>query len=145
MKIKKFIAESPIFALYRGHSLFVAPFQIRLAQEGVHFLQGLILTALFFEEREVRPREMAKVFQVSKSNLSHALRSLEKKGWLKRAILAEDARGYLFSLTSSGRKKALTLIKTFDEAEDKLEKVGVKATKDFVSILTQYLDNYSRL
>ncbi|HEY8270006.1 MAG TPA: winged helix DNA-binding protein [Pseudobdellovibrionaceae bacterium] len=143
MKINKFIAQSPIFALYRGNSLLVEPFQMRLAKEGVHLLQGLILTALFFEEREVRPFELAKAFQVSKSNLSHSLRSLEKKGWLKRAMHSEDARGYLFSLTASGKKKALILIKSFDEVEGELEKkIGTKNTKEFVNVLNQFVTDY---
>jgi len=143
MKIKKFISQSPIFALYLGNALLIEPFQAQLAKEGIHFLQGLILTALFFETREVRPYELAKVFQVSKSNLSHALRDLEKKGMLKRSVHPDDARGYLFCLTPLGNKKALGLVKTFDDVENALEKnVSGKATKEFINVINQYVDGY---
>lgn len=146
MKIKKFISQSPIFALYRGNALIIEPFQAVLAQEGVHFLQGLVLTAMFFEEREVRPLELAAVLQISKSNLSHALRSLEKKGLLKRSMHPTDARGYIFTLTSSGKKKALSLVKIFDSTEAHLEKTTTtKTTKDFISIMNQYIETYHTL
>ncbi len=113
--------------------LIVEPFQERLAKEGVHLLQSLILTSLFFEEREVRPMELARTFQVSKSNLSHALRDLEKRGFLKRSLLEQDARAYLFSLTPLGKKKTLSLVKMFDQVETAFEKeVGVQITRDFV-------------
>jgi DNA-binding MarR family transcriptional regulator len=142
MKIKKFIAQSPIVALYRGNTLLIEPFQIRLAKEGVHLLQGLILTALFFEDQEVRPFELANILQVSKSNLSHSLRSLEKKGWIERGIHSQDARGYLFSLTSTGKKKAVVLIRIFDEAEEVIERnIGRKETKDFVNIVNMFITN----
>ncbi len=143
MKIKKFISQSAIFALYRGNALLIEPFQVRLANEGVHLLQGLILTSLFFEEREVRPFELANIFQVSKSNLSHALRSLEKQGWVRRTMHPEDARGYLFSLTAAGKRKALVLVKFFDEVEGEIDRsVGIKATKDFVSTVNQFVISY---
>lgn len=134
MKIRKFLSESPVFALYQANSLVIEPMQSRLANYDVHLLQGLILTAFFFEDREVRPRELFSVFKVSKSNLSHALRSLERKGLVKRTTQAKDARGYWFSLTAVGRKKALLLVKDFDEIENLLEKtVGKKAINQFVN------------
>ncbi len=140
MKIKTFLSQSLIFAAYRGKMLIVEPFQDRLAKEGVHLLQGLILTSLFFEEREVRPMELARTFQVSKSNMSHALRDLEKKGFIKRSLHEQDARAYLFSLTPSGKKKTLSLVKTFDQVETAFEKeVGIKATKDFVNAVSLFV------
>ncbi len=143
MRIKRYVSQSAIFALYRGHSLLIEPFQAKLAADGIHFLQGLILTALFFENREVRPFELAKALQVSKSNLSHALRNLERKSLVKRSILAEDARAYVFTLTSSGKKKALGLIKTFDIVENAIEsKVSSKETKEFIQTINQYVEGY---
>lgn len=140
MKIKKFISQSPIFALYRAQSVVLESFQQRLSEHGVHLLQGLILTAIFFEEKDVRPLELHSVFGVERSNLSHALRDLEKMGLLKRSMHPTDARGYVFSLTPSGRKKTLALIKEFDGVQDAFEaSLGVRGTKEFVDRVQQVI------
>ena len=133
MKIEKFLSHSPIFALYLTTSLVVEAFQARLAKYEVHLLQALVLTALFFEEREVRPSELSRAFQVDRSTLSHALRGLEKKGWLRRGLHPTDARGYVLSLTSGGRRKALALVKEFDSTQDGLEAaVGSRRLRETV-------------
>lgn len=143
MKFKKFLSQSPIFAMYQGNALVIEHIQSLLEKDDVHLLQGFILTAIFFEEKEVRPLELASTFKLSKSNLSHALRSLEKKGFVRRSTNVADARGYWFSLTTSGKKKALLLIKIFDGIEDKLDKlVGVKSTKEFVSTSKAMVEAY---
>lgn len=121
MRIRKFLDESPLFNLVLAYNEIIGDFQKRLSAEGVHFLEALILTGLFFEERPARPTELAKTFHVSKSNLSHSLRSLEKKRWIERTSLDEDARAYLISLSRDGRKKAPKLIKLFDATENRLE------------------------
>jgi DNA-binding MarR family transcriptional regulator len=143
MKIKKFISQSPVFSFYLAASEIVEDFQTRLVRHEVHLLQGLVLTALFFEERDVRPSELSQDFQVERSTLSHALRGLEKKGWVRRAIHPEDARGYLLSLTPSGKKKALVLIKEFDQAQEGIEKVlGVKKLRDAVDGINEIRRSY---
>ncbi len=69
----------------------------------------------------MRPFELSRDFQVERSTISHAIRGLEKKGWLKRVIHPTDARGYMLSLSPSGKKKAMTLVKIFDQAQESLE------------------------
>lgn len=146
MKIKKFISQSPIFSLYLAASEVVEHFQKNLVNHEVHFLQGLILTAIFFEDKEVRPLELSHVFQVERSTLSHAIRGLEKKGWLKRNIHPTDARGYVLSLTSSGRKKALALIKVFDHVHDGIEQnIGVRKLKESVDNINAVRKSYREL
>jgi DNA-binding MarR family transcriptional regulator len=144
MKIKKFISQSPIFSLYLAASEVVEHFQKNLVNFEVHFLQGLILTAIFFEDKEVRPLELSHVFQVERSTLSHAIRGLEKKGWLKRNMHPTDARGYVLSLTSSGRKKALALIKEFDQVHDGIEQnIGVRKLKESIDNINAVRKSYS--
>lgn len=143
MKIQKFLSQSSLYVLYRGQTQVIEPFQLKLKKEGIHLLQGLILTALFFEDREVRPLELAQVLQVSKSNLSHSLRALEKRGWLKRSLHPQDARGYLFSLTAQGRKKALVLVKIFDKTESELEdSAGAKNVRDWLQSSRSILSHW---
>jgi DNA-binding MarR family transcriptional regulator len=121
MRIEKFLDSSPLFNLALAYEEILGDFGKRLAQEGVGFLEALVLTGLFFEETPVRPTLLAKTFSSSKSNMSHALRRMEKKGWLARTTCEEDARAYFFSLTREGRKKAPRLIKLFDLTEEKIE------------------------
>lgn len=122
MRIQKFLDSSPLFNLSIAYDEIIGDFQKRLSAENVHFLQALTLTGLFFEERPVRPTELAKAFSSSKSNMSHALRDLEKKGLVERKISQGDARAYFFSLTKDGKKKVPKLVKIFDSTQDQIEK-----------------------
>ncbi len=121
MRIEKFLESSTLFQLTLSHSQILGDFQKRLAKDHVHFLQALILTGMFFEERPVQPTELAQTFSCPKSNISHALRDLEKKKLIERSTPADDARAYLFSLTKEGKRTVPKLIKTFDTTEDHLE------------------------
>lgn len=121
MKITKYLKQSPAYSLYQANLEILEPLQKGLSAHGLHFLQGLILTSLFFEERDIRPSELSQTFQIDRSTLSHALRGLEKKGWIKRMPHPKDARGYLFSLTTIGRKKSTELIKLFDQIDHLFE------------------------
>jgi DNA-binding MarR family transcriptional regulator len=146
MKIEKFLSHSPIFACYLTNSMVVEAFQARLAKHEVHLLQGLVLTALFFEEREVRPSELSRAFQVDRSTLSHALRGLEKKGWLRRGLHPTDARGYVLTLTASGGRKALVLVKEFDSTQEGLEAaLGSRRLREIVDEIHAIRRSYQNL
>ena len=110
-----------MFSLHRAYDEVILDFQRRLQEEGVHYIQALILTGIFFEERPVRPSELAKTLGSSRPNISHALRGLEKKGWITRGSSPLDARAYFFELTKEGRKKVPKLIKIFDRIEDRFD------------------------
>lgn len=133
MKIEKFLSQSIVYTSYLSQTIILESFQQKLAAHSIHFLQALILTTLFFEDREVRPLELHQTFGVEKSNLSHSLRGLEKMGLVKRAMHATDARGYCFTLTAAGKKKSLLLIKEFDNFQDSIESsLGIAKTSDIV-------------
>ncbi|PWU15048.1 MAG: MarR family transcriptional regulator [Bdellovibrio sp.] len=121
MKIDKFLAESPLFNLSLAYTEIIGDFQSRLAREGVHFLEALVVTGLFFEDRPVQPTELARTFSATRSNMSHTLRSLERKGLVTRKVSDEDARAYFFSLTKGGQKLSAKLIKIFDGVENNLD------------------------
>lgn len=144
MKIKKFLSQSPIFSFYLAASEVVEDFQKNLVKHEVHFLQGLILTALFFEDRLVRPFELSQDFQVERSTLSHAIRGLEKKAWIKREIHPTDARGYGLSLTASGRRKALALVKVFDQVQTGIEEnFGSRKLREAVESINGLRKSYN--
>ena len=138
MKIKKFLSQSIVYTTYLSQTVILESFQQKLAFHSVHFLQALILTSLFFEDREVRPMELHQTFGVEKSNLSHSLRGLEKMGLLKRTMHPTDARGYCFTLTA-----ALALIKEFDDFQNVIEvSSGVTKTNEIVKGMQTLIFNY---
>lgn len=124
MRIEKFLETSPLFSLYVAYDQVLRDFQERLKREEVHFLQALIVTGIFFEERAVRPSELAATFKSSRSNISHAIRDLERKGVLERASQENDARGYRLSLSRGGKRKAARLAGIFDSIQNQIEAAG---------------------
>jgi DNA-binding MarR family transcriptional regulator len=55
-------------------------------------------------DRSLRMTELARLTAISPSRLSHAVSSLEARGWVARATCAEDGRGQLARLTEEGRR-----------------------------------------
>jgi DNA-binding MarR family transcriptional regulator len=143
MRIEKFLGASPLFNLYSAYDQILGDFQKKLRREDVHFLQALIMTGIFFEERSVRPSELAKILRTTRPNVSHALRNLEKRGLVERRSSREDARAYLFDLTREGKKKVPRLIKIFDSTEDKIEKA--LGGKEVNANLRHFVDAYKEL
>lgn len=122
MRISKYLEHSPIFAISAAHDAMLGQVNRELKKERVNFLQGLILTALFFENRDsVLPSELADILQTSRGNVSHLISDLEAKGWVKRSLGRTDARQIHVSLRSEGRKKAATLIRYFHQLQDVFE------------------------
>jgi DNA-binding MarR family transcriptional regulator len=55
-------------------------------------------------EGALRMTELARITAISPSRLSHAVASLESRGWVERAACADDGRGQLARLTAEGRR-----------------------------------------
>ena len=122
MKIKKYLQQSPIFALNAAYENVIPKLNKQLKADQLNLLQGLVLTALFFEEREdVTPSQLADLFQTSRGNMSHMLSHLEAKGWVKRVVNKDDARHFHLELKAEGKKKAMTLIKFYDRLQEVFE------------------------
>jgi len=60
----------------------------------------------------------------SRSNVSHAIRDLERKGFVERSTQEDDARAYRISLTRIGKKRASRLIRIFDSTQEQIEAAG---------------------
>ncbi len=54
--------------------------------------------------QQMRMSELARLSATSLSRLSHAVASLEERGWVERSRSPEDRRGQLARLTDSGRQ-----------------------------------------
>lgn len=139
MKIKKYLQESPIFALNSAYEAIIPKLNRQLKADKLNLLQGLVLTALFFEDRnDIRPSELAEIFQTSRGNMSHMLSDLEYHGFVKRVVHEKDARQFRIELKAEGKKKALSLIRFYDQLQNLFEKeMGDKTCKKTVSGILQ--------
>ncbi len=122
MRIDAFLHESPMFAVTRAARRFETLAARTLAVDGLSFLEGLTLAALFFEApRPVKPSQLAETFGTTRGNVSHCISSLEAKGLLQRKIDPEDARVFLLALKPQGKRAALRVIAAFDKLQKEFE------------------------
>ena len=122
MRIDAFLEQSPMFAVNRAARRFDSLTAQVLAGDGLSFLEGLVLAAMFFEAPlPVRPSELAETFGTTRGNVSHCVSSLEAKGLLQRKIDPEDARAYQLSLKPQGKRCALRVIAAFDRLQKEFE------------------------
>jgi DNA-binding MarR family transcriptional regulator len=137
MRIDAFLNESPMFTINRAARRFDSLAAHALASDGLSFLEGLVLAAIFFDEPEcITPSRLAETFGTTRGNVSHCISSLEAKGLLQRVIDPADARSYLLALKPQGKKCALRVIRAFDKLQAEFEKeVGKSALRDTLAII----------
>jgi DNA-binding MarR family transcriptional regulator len=137
MRIDAFLNESPMFTINRAARRFDSLAAQALASDGLSFLEGLVLAAIFFDEPEcITPSQLAETFGTTRGNVSHCISSLEAKGLLQRVIDPADARSYLLALKPQGKKCALRVIRAFDKLQAEFEKeVGKTALRDTLTII----------
>jgi DNA-binding MarR family transcriptional regulator len=137
MRIDIFLQESPMFAVNRTARRFESLAMQVFAADGLGFLEGLVLAALFFEaEKAVMPSHLAETFGTTRGNVSHCVSSLEAKGFLQRKIDPEDARAYLLTLKPQGKKCAVRVIGAFDKLQRDFEQeIGKPALMEMLKSL----------
>ena len=137
MRIDAFLHESPMFAVNRAARRFESLAAKVLAADGLSFLEGLVLAALFFEApRLVKPSQLADTFGTTRGNVSHCISSLEAKGLLQRKIDPGDARAHHLSLKPQGKKCALRVISAFDRLQKEFEdEVGKTVLRDMLTAI----------
>ena len=93
-----------MFAVNRAARRFEALAAEVLRDDGLSFLEGLTLAAVFFEApKTIKPSQLAEAFGTTRGNVSHCVSSLEAKGFLQRRIDPEDARAYQLALKPHGK------------------------------------------
>jgi DNA-binding MarR family transcriptional regulator len=129
MRIDAFLRESPMFAILHAARRLDTLANEALAEDDLSFAEGLILTAILFEEpRPIKPSQLADTFGTTRGNISHSLSSLEAKGFLQRRIDPVDARAYQVTLRPSGKRCALRVVGTFDRLQRMFEREIGKTT-----------------
>ena len=62
--------------------------------DGLGFMEGLLLAAIFFEApRPIKPSHLAETFATTRGNVSHAISSLEAKGLVQRRSIQPTRAG----------------------------------------------------
>lgn len=126
-----------MFAVSRAARRFESLAARSLAGDGLSFLEGLTLAALFFEAPKlVKPSQLAETFGTTRGNVSHCLSSLEAKGHLQRRIDPEDARAYQITLKPHGKRCALRVIAAFDRLQREFEsEIGKAALSEMLKAI----------
>jgi DNA-binding MarR family transcriptional regulator len=137
MRIGAFLRESPMFAVNRAARRFEALAAEVLRDDGLSFLEGLTLAAVFFEApKTIKPSQLAEVFGTTRGNVSHCVSSLEAKGLLQRRIDPEDARAYQLALKPQGKRCALRVIAALDKLQREFEtEIGKGALAEMLKTL----------
>jgi DNA-binding MarR family transcriptional regulator len=135
MRIDAFLDESPMFAISRAARHFDALAAQMLRGDGLSFLEGLLLAAVYFEApRPVKPSQLAETFGTTRSNVSHCVSSLEAKGLLQRKIDSTDGRAYQLSLKPQGKKCALRVVSAFEKLQQGFERgIGKSAMREMLN------------
>ncbi len=137
MRIDAFLRESPMFAVNRAARRFEALAAVALRDDGLSFLEGLTLAAVFFEApKTIKPSQLAEAFGTTRGNVSHCVSSLEAKGFLQRRIDPEDARAYQLALKPNGKRCALRVIAALDRLQREFEaEIGKTALGEMLRTL----------
>jgi len=137
MRIDAFLRESPMFAVNRAARRFDALAADVLKGDGLSFLEGLTLAAVFFEApKSIKPSQLAEAFGTTRGNVSHCVSSLEAKGLLQRRIDSEDARAYQLALKPQGKRCALRVIAALDKLQREFEaEIGKSALGEMLRTL----------
>jgi DNA-binding MarR family transcriptional regulator len=139
MRIEAFLQQSPMFAVNRAARRFESLTAQALAADGLGFLEGMVLAALYFEAPlPVKPSQLAETFATTRGNVSHCVSSLEARGLLQRRIDPDDARAYQLTLKPQGKKCAVRVIGVFDKLQQKFEReIGKTALGDALKTLRE--------
>lgn len=137
MRIEAFLQQSPMFAVNRAARRFESLTAQALAADGLGFLEGMVLAALYFEAPlPVKPSQLAEAFATTRGNVSHCVSSLEARGLLQRKIDPEDARAYQLTLKPQGKRCAVRVIGVFDKLQQRFEReIGKTALADALKAL----------
>jgi DNA-binding MarR family transcriptional regulator len=126
-----------MFAVNRAARRFEALAAEVLRDDGLSFLEGLTLAAVFFEApKTVKPSQLAEAFGTTRGNVSHCVSSLEAKGLLLRKIDPGDARAYQLALKPNGKRCALRVIAALDKLQREFEaEIGKSALGEMLKTL----------
>lgn len=136
MRIESFLRQSPVFQITRAARRMEAMLNQTLGEEDLTFFESLVLAAIFFEKKGVKPSALAETFQTTRGNVSHCVSSLEAKGLVRRRIDPDDARAFQIVLLPTGRKRAVRVAAILDRMQRQFEQVlGTSSLRTMAIVL----------
>src|ERR1700759_2366308 len=146
MRIETFLKESPMFCVTLAARRFHTLTTRLLEEDGLNFLEALVLAALFFESpAAIKPSQLAETFGTTRGNASHCISSLEAKGFVQRKIDPEDARAYHLVLKPLGKKAAMRGIGALDKVQRGFEnEIGKDALHSALQVIRALGDSSNR-
>ena len=73
MRIESFLKQSPVFQLSHSTRRIEVLLNRALHHDGLTFLEALVLAAIFFEKKGVKPSDLAGTLRMTRGNISHAI------------------------------------------------------------------------
>lgn len=146
MRIESFLQQSPVFQVSRTARRMEAALNVILREEDLTFFESLVLAAVFFEKKGVKPSALAETFQTTRGNVSHCVSSLEARRLVRRRIDADDARALQIVLLPAGRRRAARVAGTLDRMQRQFEETaGAKRLEDMLRQLSEVEQLCARL
>lgn len=108
-------------------------------------IQMQILIFLFFHESEKRKVSyLAKEFNLTKATVSEAIRTLHKKGFIRKETETQDSRSYIIHLTEKGTETAQKtssfaniLLKPLSDLSEKQKEVLLESLLELIKKLQE--------
>jgi DNA-binding MarR family transcriptional regulator len=113
-------ANATGFLLYKTHQYWQREIKRRLKPIGITHTQFVVLANtywLYLQDKQITQIAIAKHTKMDVMMVSNVIRTLEKKGFLKRTDHPTDTRAKLVKLTETGfdtLKKAVVIVENFD-------------------------------
>ena len=111
-----------------------------------HVYYGILVTLAEAPGHSLRMNELAAIMRHSPSRMTHAIRSMETNGWVRRAPCPTDRRGQMAKLTAAGRR-ALQVAAPghVDEVRSRVfDQLSVEQVAQLHQICTTLLDGLDR-
>jgi len=135
--------EATGFLLYKAHLYWQREIKRRLKPINLTHTQFVILANtywLYLQNNQVTQIQIAQHAKIDTMMTSNVIRTLEKKGWVKRTEHHTDTRAKLVEITEKGfkvLKKAVEVVETFDREFFN----NLKNTKQFNQELLNLMKN----
>lgn len=95
----------------------------RVSKYGLTDVQGKILGYISREgrHRDIYQKDIEETFEIRRSSVTSVISLLERKGYLKRVSVSEDARLKKLELTEEGKRINCEVFETIIEIEDTIK------------------------
>lgn len=131
--------------LHVGHKINKLSHKIRrkinakLYKYGLTDVQGKILGYILREgsKRNIYQKDLEEIFEIRRSSITSVISLLERKGYIKRVSVSEDARLKKLELTKEGKKINSEVYETIIEIEDTIKN---EFTENELKLFLNFLD-----